>query len=1049
MVRNSRISDDIMAALSDEDCCEGDEVESSEEDDARTKVGGATGRQAGEESGQESGGSDSDLNKDDEDDDDDSDEHEEAQTVPGRGKPKAKAKAGGKAGCQCSGCWKGFCLDDMYPGTAFCRACKKAYDCLQKLSVKQKRKSWWKKTRENAKSLKQIIAKFKKMCPDLNCGRGKKRSSEFSISKFVEVHKAWRAKTMNKDAVLMTEEDFLGFAQAKAPLGWGLSETKAKLHWQEITDDPKNKPIMQRRGGENVKLYPCRIHMKMRDQTGFSKGKQVENEFEAKKKATDEDRTRMKRKIFNQHEALEDDSGDDGIANVMAQAAECGQSAFDSHGMGMDLQAAFIDKPLVDDATPRKKARKGENGQDGLKSPGRSSAASSAGGGPASLASSKTKQGGKPLKPGGPQQAAKNPKKCSANIASQIANAVTQFDNKVKNLEDDIGAMEVDANGKLQYYRAHRDADHYSALAQIAEARLKILAMVHSSDAKKLRAALAEIQSYLKSGSRVHASKAPPIALYDQLMCLRQLKERRESFQGCQSADDVKSVWSELNPLVARIKELLAAVKQSLTDLVNAEKARRRVAKLGTEEDRDQKEKKKTSNLAELKVPFFERLASHKSVKEVDSVAHRDMTKLSSPPAAPLLIRDVPWSKEVLKAISEHKEEYDSFKPVFKSSKARRTAGHGSRAISEDDEAELLVKAMLETIFMGSEVVDAVSLPKGDISAARQYLKDQRDNKDHKGEKHAIAHACLPSIFGMRSFLEIGGPEVGGLGCIRVQHEGTKHFACCHVSDWFAFLCQNGMAADKLTCQAAYDYMKSSMSETIYKFCNSGAPLWRVTQGPHEALVIPSGMFSFDETLGADVFGHKIGILCPTAKTAADLLQLRRDATRRSMTKEAEDVSKTIAYLKLEACVEALNSDGAPAAAEAKSPAKSAKVDKAAAAAAKVAKAKAAAEAEALASAASSDTAAEDLKVAAAAAAAEAETAEKDHAAEVGAAAAAPAAGQEEEKPNEEDKPSEEEPPSKEEKPPPSEEEKPNEEDKPSEEDKPNEEDGLKEEEDE
>ena len=58
------------------------------------------------------------------------------------------------------------------------------------------------------KSLKKAIAKFKKICPDMGVGRGKGRASAFSISKFQEYTDAYKRKELNRDAALMSEQDF-------------------------------------------------------------------------------------------------------------------------------------------------------------------------------------------------------------------------------------------------------------------------------------------------------------------------------------------------------------------------------------------------------------------------------------------------------------------------------------------------------------------------------------------------------------------------------------------------------------------------------------------------------------------------------------------------------------------------------------------------------------------------------------------------------------------------------------------------------------------------
>ena len=395
---------------------------------------------------------------------------------------------------------------------------------------------------------------------------------------------------------------------------------------------------------------------------------------------------------------------------------------------------------------------------------------------------------------------------------------------------------------------------------------------------------------------------APPIVQYDQLMCVQKLAEKRDIFKASSSSEELRRAWSEVNPLMARIRELVASVKSSLTDLVNAEKARRRVAKLGKDENREAEKINKASNLAELKIPFFERLVAHQSVHDVPSVHFKEMSKWTSVPETPVLIRDVPWSKEVLKAISQHKEDFDSFKPVFKNSKAKRTQGHGSRPVHDDDASHAMKANLVDSMFVPGVIKET---PPADADAARKFIAEkQQQGSGHKKVCPAcpnpIAHACLPAIFGMRSFLEIGGPEVGGLGCIRTTQEGSRNFACCHTSDLFEFLAQNGYAEGAITCQASYDYLKNSVAKQIEKFCSSGRKLWRCTVGAHETIFTPVGMFTMDEVAASDAYGHKMCVLAPTSKSVADLVHLRAEATRRKAHKEVEDINKVIAYLDLD-----------------------------------------------------------------------------------------------------------------------------------------------------
>eukprot|EP00971_Amphidinium_carterae_P351172 6491955-Amphidinium_carterae.1 len=173
-----------------------------------------------------------------------------AKKAAGKAHAKAKQAVGSLS---CSGCFRQIAREDAYPSTNFCRPCKKAYDSLAKLSVRQQQQAWWETTRAAPKLLKKALQTFKKRCPDLNVGRGRKRSANFSIAKFEEeVSATKRVQDVNR-AKWLTYDEFMGFAKAQPPLGWGLSDQQARVHWAEETDGKRSKFV--RRGGQLVELF--------------------------------------------------------------------------------------------------------------------------------------------------------------------------------------------------------------------------------------------------------------------------------------------------------------------------------------------------------------------------------------------------------------------------------------------------------------------------------------------------------------------------------------------------------------------------------------------------------------------------------------------------------------------------------------------------------------------------------------------------------------------------------------------------------------------------
>eukprot|EP00971_Amphidinium_carterae_P134223 2659441-Amphidinium_carterae.2 len=52
-----------------------------------------------------------------------------------------------------------------------------------------------------------------------------------------------------------------------------------------------------------------------------------------------------------------------------------------------------------------------------------------------------------------------------------------------------------------------------------------------------------------------------------------------------------------------------------------------------------------------------------------------------------------------------------------------------------------------------------------------EFICEQLDQTAEVGEAR-LARLFIPACWGYRADLEIGGPEAGGIGCIRVAHEG-------------------------------------------------------------------------------------------------------------------------------------------------------------------------------------------------------------------------------------------------------------------------------------
>ena len=51
----------------------------------------------------------------------------------------------------------------------------------------------------------------------------------------------------------LSQKEFLSFAQTPAPLGWGMAEEDARIHWRDETEGKR--PITVKRAGKTVQLF--------------------------------------------------------------------------------------------------------------------------------------------------------------------------------------------------------------------------------------------------------------------------------------------------------------------------------------------------------------------------------------------------------------------------------------------------------------------------------------------------------------------------------------------------------------------------------------------------------------------------------------------------------------------------------------------------------------------------------------------------------------------------------------------------------------------------
>ena len=143
---------------------------------------------------------------------------------------------------------------------------------------------------------------------------------------------------------------------------------------------------------------------------------------------------------------------------------------------------------------------------------------------------------------------------------------------------------------------------------------------------------------------------------------------------------------------------------------------------------------------------------------------------------------------------------------IFNNSKARRIRGHGSKPISEKEIVDEMSTLFLDLFAPGT----VIPFPEADITQAWQAVVEKKE-----GAKNAVTHGAIPSVFGVRAHLEFGGPETGGMGCVRVGQEGYRTVVACHTAalkDYMTKLAST-LLPNGITIQSMYDYVMGVTDE--------------------------------------------------------------------------------------------------------------------------------------------------------------------------------------------------------------------------------------------
>ena len=258
-------------------------------------------------------------------------------------------------------------------------------------------------------------------------------------------------------------------------------------------------------------------------------------EGESKKKATEADAQRIAQKVLHSHEEIIgfNDEDREGLMDSMALALEQSGGSFEHAGLlGVNLKAALIDEvEAVSDDDKR----------------------ASASTEPTS-ASSGGKKKDNPVKE---EKAAKKPRFFSV---SHIAQAQTSLRTKCQQHRQEGRALVTEIEDKLKKYASLEG--EASKLFNVARAWLQCTQMVLGSDSRALRNHLLRL-----SPKSSNPAEAAPMERYQELATIDAVQDKASLFETCETQEQMKSMWVEVNPSFQRWKELFQACRQNMASI--------------------------------------------------------------------------------------------------------------------------------------------------------------------------------------------------------------------------------------------------------------------------------------------------------------------------------------------------------------------------------------------------------------------------------------------------------------------------------------------------
>ena len=747
----------------------------------------------------------------------------------------------------CTLCRKTHEAADKVPGFLWGRQCKRAYDSLRRLAVKQKEMDWWADVKEAPKKMKALVTDFLRMFP-VAPGRGQSRARGFKLSEYKEYMRSTTEVERRAAGKMMWEEEYYEFAKSTA--GGGYTAVQAKEKWQKMAaedsgvlrcmDGPEHSPIMLR---IQTGIYISNINK-------FGIEKELSMSNGPTKNPNEADIAAGRHNVFSGHDMVGGvEVGDLGaIARnmVAAGAGDKGDAAssftgtFNHEGItDVNLRQHFMKKALTDRSTPDGKKRKREDCEE---APNEESEESD-----------------------GPEEE----RRSALAAPRKKLKATAYFDKTRVNAKNTstwmLFCQELESSAKacldqLRSYEKRLSTGDDSCKAvfqptlQVVTDKIGPLEMVLEDSDAKLLATLAKYDK---------ESQTAPIEKYRNLKTIADLrKQGEEKYKACGSQSDVKEASKELLAHKQAMQQLVNVCKGVVTDAKRAVSGRQRLAQL--EKKLDGKETHAQSSAAHGKTnasvfwdTFGEQGMSVLAVKDPMSEHDRftmDLTK-------PLLVSSVEWCKQASKDNSALAVMADSFKNKFHKWAAKTHELRGGARIKDETQSQVCESNLIKAL--GSALII-----RPDTGAS---------------ECQELIAALAPSFFALSSGEVFSSSETESLACLRIAKDGTRVTVCAPMEHVLKFMKSEAEGpGEQNDCffspDAIKEYFLNMSREKIERYLKKKHEAYHATVGPSDMLYMPAGFVLAEMVMNkVPVIGYRMSILSPVADTTIQAMRLHKD----------------------------------------------------------------------------------------------------------------------------------------------------------------------------